>query len=164
MLDRELKKGSAELLILSLVEDQPRHGYDLSKLIEARSEGVLKFRVASLHRLTLESALEAAGRWTEAPASAAAAITGSRRPAPASSRRSATPGASSSRRSTASRESNMPEWPRRISEEMRQHLDDEYATLRAGLDRSRREAIEAHGFAPDADELAVGIWGSGARS
>ena len=37
ILDRELKKGSAELLILSLVEDQPRHGYDLSKLIEARS-------------------------------------------------------------------------------------------------------------------------------
>ena len=36
MLDRELKKGSAELLILSLLEDQPRHGYDLSKLIEAR--------------------------------------------------------------------------------------------------------------------------------
>jgi DNA-binding PadR family transcriptional regulator len=34
MLDRELKKGSAELLILSLVEYQPRHGYDISKLIE----------------------------------------------------------------------------------------------------------------------------------
>src|SRR4029079_19718383 len=51
MLDRELKKGSAQLLILSLVEDQPRHGYDLSKLIEARSEGVLKFRVASLYPL-----------------------------------------------------------------------------------------------------------------
>ena len=51
MLDRELKKGSAELLILSLVEDQPRHGYDLSKLIESRSEGVLKFRVASLYPL-----------------------------------------------------------------------------------------------------------------
>ena len=51
ILDRELKKGSAELLILSLVEDQPRHGYDLSKLIESRSEGVLKFRVASLYPL-----------------------------------------------------------------------------------------------------------------
>ena len=51
MLDRELKKGSAELLILSLVEDQPRHGYDLSKLIEARSRGVLTFRVASLYPL-----------------------------------------------------------------------------------------------------------------
>jgi len=50
-LDRELKKGSAELLILSLVEARPRHGYELSKLIEARSEGVLTFRVASLYPL-----------------------------------------------------------------------------------------------------------------
>ena len=70
MLDRELKKGSAELLILSLVEDQPRHGYDLSKLIEARSGGVLKFRVASLYpllyRLEKRGLLE--GRWVEKPA------------------------------------------------------------------------------------------------
>jgi PadR family transcriptional regulator, regulatory protein PadR len=67
MLDRELKKGSAELLILSLVEDQPRHGYDLSKLIEARSDGVLKFRVASLYPLLyrLEKRGWIAGRWVE---------------------------------------------------------------------------------------------------
>ena len=67
MLDRELKKGSAELLILSLVEDQPRHGYDLSKLIEARSEGVLKFRVASLYPLLyrLEKRGWIHGRWIE---------------------------------------------------------------------------------------------------
>jgi len=67
MLDRELKKGSAELLILSLVEDQPRHGYDLSKLIESRSEGVLKFRVASLYPLLyrLEKRGWIAGRWIE---------------------------------------------------------------------------------------------------
>ena len=66
-LDRELKKGSAELLILSLVEDQPRHGYDLSKLIESRSEGVLKFRVASLYPLLyrLEKRGWIAGRWIE---------------------------------------------------------------------------------------------------
>ena len=48
MLDRELKKGSAELLILSLVEDRPRHGYDIGQLIELRSRGVLRFNVASL--------------------------------------------------------------------------------------------------------------------
>jgi hypothetical protein len=42
----QLKKGSAELLILSLLEDQPRHGYDLSRLIERRSAGAVKFRVA----------------------------------------------------------------------------------------------------------------------
>src|SRR5215208_8279464 len=67
MLDRELKKGSAELLILSLVEDQPRHGYDLSKLIETRSGGVLKFRVASLYPLLyrLEKRGWIHGRWIE---------------------------------------------------------------------------------------------------
>ena len=67
MLDRELKKGSAELLILSLVEDQPRHGYDLSKLIELRSGGVLKFRVASLYPLLyrLEKRGWIEGRWVE---------------------------------------------------------------------------------------------------
>lgn len=56
--DRELKKGSAELLILSLVEDLPRHGYDICKLIERRSEGAFRFNVASpyplLYRLTAE--------------------------------------------------------------------------------------------------------------
>ena len=89
MLDRELKKGSAELLILSLVEDQPRHGYDLSKLIELRSGGVLKFRVASLYPLLyrLEKArLDPAAAGWRRQVSAGAAITSSLRPAPASSR------------------------------------------------------------------------------
>ena len=65
--DRELKKGSAELLILSLVEDQPRHGYDLSKLIETRSGGRLTFRVASLYPLLyrLEKRGWIEGRWVE---------------------------------------------------------------------------------------------------
>ena len=77
-LDRELKKGSAELLILSLVEGQPRHGYDLSKLIEARSKGVLKFRVASLYPLLyrLEKRGWIAGRWIEKAGSAGAVTTG----------------------------------------------------------------------------------------
>jgi len=67
VLDRELKKGSAELLILSLVEDQPRHGYDLSKLIETRSGGLLTFRVASLYPLLyrLEKRGWIQGRWIE---------------------------------------------------------------------------------------------------
>ena len=51
VLDRELKKGSAELLILSLLEARARHGYEISKLIEQRSEGVLRFHVASLYPL-----------------------------------------------------------------------------------------------------------------
>jgi PadR family transcriptional regulator len=67
-LDRELKKGSAELLILSLVEARPRHGYEISKLIEQRSEGRLKFKVASLYPLLyrLEERGWIAGRWVEA--------------------------------------------------------------------------------------------------
>src|SRR6266496_1850035 len=67
MLDRELKKGSAELLFLSLLEDQPRRGYDLSKLIETRAGGVLKFRVASLYPLLyrLEKRGWILGRWIE---------------------------------------------------------------------------------------------------
>src|SRR5258708_10315775 len=49
--DRELKKGSAELLILSLIESKARHGYEISKQIESRSEGTLRFQVASLYPL-----------------------------------------------------------------------------------------------------------------
>ncbi len=54
-LDRELKKGSAELLILSLVEARPRHGYEISKLIESRSDGAVRFNVASEGRKVLRS-------------------------------------------------------------------------------------------------------------
>jgi transcriptional regulator len=64
---RELKKGSAELLILSLVEDQARHGYDIGRLIETRSKGDLRFNVASLYPLLyrLEKRGWIEGRWTE---------------------------------------------------------------------------------------------------
>jgi PadR family transcriptional regulator PadR len=67
MLDRELKKGSAELLILSLVEARPRHGYEISKLIESRSDGMLRFNVASLYPLLyrLEKRGWIQGRWVE---------------------------------------------------------------------------------------------------
>jgi transcriptional regulator len=67
--DRELKKGSAELLILSILEARPRHGYDIGKLIEQRSDGVLVFRVASLYPLLarLEKRGWIHGRWVEKP-------------------------------------------------------------------------------------------------
>jgi PadR family transcriptional regulator PadR len=67
MFHRELKKGSAELLILSLVEDQARHGYDLCQLIERRSEGALRFKAASLYPLLyrLERRGWIKGRWVE---------------------------------------------------------------------------------------------------
>src|SRR5918993_5481309 len=69
ILARELKKGSAELLILSLVEHQPRHGYDIGNLIEQRSGGVLRFNVASLYPLLyrLERRGWIQGRWVEQP-------------------------------------------------------------------------------------------------
>jgi transcriptional regulator len=65
--DPEWKKGSAELLVLSLLEDQPRHGYDISKLIQVRSGGALKFHVTSLYPLLrrLEGEGWIAGRWVE---------------------------------------------------------------------------------------------------
>jgi PadR family transcriptional regulator PadR len=67
LFDRELKKGSAELVILSLLEAQPRHGYELSKLIGRRSRGVLTFRAASLYPLLyrLEQRGWIHGRWVE---------------------------------------------------------------------------------------------------
>jgi PadR family transcriptional regulator, regulatory protein PadR len=67
MFDRELKKGSADLLILSLLEIRPRHGYEISKVIEERSGGTLSFNVASLYPLLyrLEKRGWIAGRWVE---------------------------------------------------------------------------------------------------
>jgi len=64
---RELKKGSTELLILSLLEARPRHGYEIGKLIEVRSGGKLQFRIASLYPMLcrLEDRGLIAGRWVE---------------------------------------------------------------------------------------------------
>src|ERR687898_3400922 len=68
-LDRELKRGAAELLILSLLDARPRHGYDLSKLIETRSGGELKFHIDSLYPLLyrLEERGWIKGTWVEKP-------------------------------------------------------------------------------------------------
>ena len=67
MVQAELKKGTAEVLILSLLEQRPRHGYEIAKLIEQQSEGVLEFHVASLYpmlyRLERRGWIE--GRWLE---------------------------------------------------------------------------------------------------
>jgi PadR family transcriptional regulator PadR len=66
-LDRELKKGAGELLILSLLEARPRHGYDLSKLIQTRSRGQLTFHIDSLYPLLyrLEERGWIQGTWIE---------------------------------------------------------------------------------------------------
>jgi PadR family transcriptional regulator PadR len=65
--DQEWKKGSAEFLVLSLLEDRPRHGYDISKAIEARSGGALRFHVTSLYPLLyrLEKRDWVEGHWVE---------------------------------------------------------------------------------------------------
>jgi transcriptional regulator len=67
--DRELKKGSTELLVLSLVEERARHGYEIGRLIEERSEGVVQLHVASLYPLLyrLERRGWIVGRWIEKP-------------------------------------------------------------------------------------------------
>ena len=67
MTGHQLKKGSAELLILSLIEQRARHGYEISKLITERSEGTLTFQVASLYPLLyrLEDRGWIQGRWVE---------------------------------------------------------------------------------------------------
>src|SRR5262245_42978064 len=68
-LDRELKRGAAELMILALLDAQPRHGYDLAKLIEARSGGRLTFHIDSLYPLLyrLEEREWIKGTWVEKP-------------------------------------------------------------------------------------------------
>lgn len=67
MKNLELKKGSAELMILSLLETEDRHGYDICRLIEQRSAGAVKFRAASLYPLLyrMEQRGWIAGRWVE---------------------------------------------------------------------------------------------------
>ena len=67
VLSREVKKGSAELLVLALLEDRQRHGYEIGKLIEERSQGAISFQIASLYptlyRLEKRGLIE--GRWVE---------------------------------------------------------------------------------------------------
>jgi PadR family transcriptional regulator, regulatory protein PadR len=66
-LARELKRGSTELLILALLEEGDRHGYQLAQLIDERSRGAISFHVASLYptlyRMEGKSLIE--GRWVE---------------------------------------------------------------------------------------------------
>ena len=67
MFSRELKKGSIELLILSLLEARPRHGYEIGKLIESRSDGQLTFRIHSLYPTLcrMEDKALIRSRWVE---------------------------------------------------------------------------------------------------
>ena len=66
-LERELKRGSTEVLIMSLLEERDRHGYDIGRLIDQRSDGTISFHVASLYPTLyrLEDRGLIAGRWVE---------------------------------------------------------------------------------------------------
>src|SRR5918999_6460673 len=66
-LARELKRGSTELLILSLLEERDRHGYELARLIDERSRGAISFHAASLYPTLyrMEDKDLIAGRWVE---------------------------------------------------------------------------------------------------
>ena len=67
MFSSQLKKGSMELLILSILDGEPRHGYEIGKLIEARSGMRLQFRVSSLYPVLcrMEERNWIKGRWVE---------------------------------------------------------------------------------------------------
>ena len=45
----QIKRGSAELAVLTLLAEHPLHGYEIAKQIEAQTEGVLRFDMASLY-------------------------------------------------------------------------------------------------------------------
>jgi len=62
-----MKKGSAELLVLAIIEERARHGYEIGRLIAERSGGALTFHVASLYPLLyrLEARGLIEGRWVE---------------------------------------------------------------------------------------------------
>jgi len=69
LLERELKRGSAEVMILALLEERRRHGYEIGRLIEERSGGAIRYAAGSLYptlyRLEDRGLIE--GRWVERP-------------------------------------------------------------------------------------------------
>lgn len=67
MVSAEMKKGSAELLILAVIEDGQRHGYEIARQIERRSRGAISFHVASLYPMLyrMEGRGLIEGRWVE---------------------------------------------------------------------------------------------------
>ena len=77
MLASELQKGSAELLVLGMLEERSRHGYEIARLIELRSDGEITFHSATLYPTLYgwrNAASSAANGWRRR-VSAAAGIT-----------------------------------------------------------------------------------------
>ncbi len=46
-----IKRGTAELAVLSVLEDGPLHGYEMARRIEEQTQGALRFTLASLYPL-----------------------------------------------------------------------------------------------------------------
>ena len=69
MFSPTMKKGSMELLLLSLLEDKARHGYEIGRLIETKSGGRMQFRVSSLYPVLcrMEDRGWIKGQWVEKP-------------------------------------------------------------------------------------------------
>jgi PadR family transcriptional regulator len=69
MMDKELKRGSTELLIMALIEERARHGYEIAKMIGERSDGVLQFHVTTLYPMLyrMEKRGWIKGQWVEKP-------------------------------------------------------------------------------------------------
>jgi len=67
-IDTKIKRGSGELAILALLDQEPLHGYEISKRIEQQSGGILRFNLASLYPLLyrLEKRGWVQGKWEAA--------------------------------------------------------------------------------------------------
>lgn len=67
MFSANLKRGSMELLILSMLDGTTRHGYEIGKLLEHHSGGQLEFRVSTLYTALyrMEGQQWIKGRWVE---------------------------------------------------------------------------------------------------
>ena len=49
MIGSGIKRGTAELAVLSVLEDGPLHGYELARRIEQQTKGALRFTLAALY-------------------------------------------------------------------------------------------------------------------
>jgi len=67
MATADMQKGSAEMIVLALLEARPRHGYELAKMIDSQSESRLQFHVASLYPMLyrMERKKLVEGKWVE---------------------------------------------------------------------------------------------------
>ncbi len=65
----DLLKGSSNSLLLCLIEQQPMYGYQIVKVLEARSQGYFKFKEGTLYPALyrLEKSGLITGQWQMLP-------------------------------------------------------------------------------------------------